>query len=976
MPVAYQLAGLPDPLELVHDGRRSRRWRFRGRALRRRPLVAGVAVARLRACQEVAHAEADARAGSLLVVTRAARLPSLLQPLAPPRARAREQAPSLLARLRPARQEAPSAPWHALAVAAVSHALDGSEHGLSSDEAQRRLRRFGANALEPEKVRSRLAILAAQLANVPTALLLGSSALSSLLGELLDAAAILTVVGINAGIGYAVERTNERLLASWQRAEAGLVEVLRDGQRHDVSTATLVPGDVILVRGGDVVPADARVLSARGLACDEAPLTGESEPQAKDAAPVARATPLAERSDMLYAGTTVVAGSGRALVVATGRATELAKVQTLVERSVAPPTPLAQRLDRLSNRVARLSVAGAAAAATAGLAHGRPLGEVLRGAVALGVAALPEGLPVVSTAALVRSMARMRQRGMVVRRMSSAETLGGVTVICTDKTGTLTQNRMEVELVDAGEGPRPPAELRVRRGDPFADRATLLVAAALLNSDVDVQRRGHEILGISGSSTEKALVRLADRAGLDGAQLRARYPTIALAERSPGVHYVVSTHATPAGGRVAFVKGAPEQLVALCGLGAADRDRVLAGNAALAAAGLRVLAVAWRPLDEHDREAPRAGYRYLGLVALRDPLRPGAADAVAAARRAGIRTLILTGDQRRTAEAIARQLGLDGEALDGAEVARLARSADPRAKARLRRLAVVSRVAPADKLAVVEALRSAGEIVAMAGDGINDAPALKVADVGIAVGHNASDLARHVADVVLAGDDLRSILAAVAEGRIVQDNLRRAVRFLFATNFSELALCIGAALVGAPDPLTPMQLLWINLLTDTIPALALALEPGDRGVLDRPPAPPSAPILDGAAQRRVARDGSLLTAASALAALAGGRAVGFGVLSGAQLAYTVHCRAPDAPPSLRFDALVGGTVALQAAALTLSPLRRLLALGTSPAPLYGFCAGFALPWLVGRLGGGELVVRRGADARACASPPPTSEPRV
>jgi Ca2+-transporting ATPase len=264
----------------------------------------------------------------------------------------------------------------------------------------------------------------------------------------------------------------------------------------------------------------------------------------------------------------------------------------------------------------------------------------------------------------------------------------------------------------------------------------------------------------------------------------------------------------------------------------------------------------------------------------------------------------------------------------------------------------------------------------MAGDGINDAPALKVADVGIAVGRNASDLARHVADVVLAGDDLRSILAAVAEGRIVQDNLRRAVRFLFATNFSELALCIGAALVGARDPLTPMQLVWLNLLTDTSPALALALEPGDRGVLDRPPAPPSAPILDRAARRRVGRDGALLAAATALASLAGGRPLGFGVLTGAQLAYTVHCRADDARPSPRFDALVGGTVALQAAALTLAPLRRLLALGSSAAPLSGLCAGFGLPWMVGRLGGGEVIVRRGVAARPCALPMATSEPRV
>ena len=966
---------MPELLELVHDGRRSRRWRFRAAALRRQPLTVATAVARLCASDEVTHVEADARSGSLLIITRTDRLPASLRAL--PRPSAEQPTPrTLRARLRSPARAPLAAEWHALPFEAVCRELAGTCDGLTQSEARRRLRRFGLNALEPDEVRSRLAVLGAQLVNVPTAMLLGSSALSSLLGELYDAAAILTVVGINSAIGYAVERTNERLIASWRHAEAGVVEVLRDGRRRDVSAASLVPGDVIHVRGGDIVPADARLFAARGLACDEAPLTGESEPQQKDVAAVARDAPLAERSSMLWAGTTVAAGQGRAIVVATGNATELAKVRRLVEQSIAPETPLAQRLNRLSNRVAKLSLVGAATAAAAGLAHGRPLRDVLRGAVALGVAALPEGLPVVSTAALVRSMARMRTEGMVVRRMSSAETLGGVTVICTDKTGTLTQNRMELEVVDLDGARLHPQEIHARPDALFSDGATLLLAGALLNSDVDVHRRGHEVLSISGSSTEQALVRAAMRAGLDGRSLRRRHPTLALEERSAGVHYVVSTHATPEGGRIAFVKGAPEQVVTLCDLDARAADRVLASNEALAAEGLRVLAVAWRPLDGAGA-APRRGYRYLGLLALRDPLRPGAADAVAAARRAGIRTIIVTGDQRRTALAIARRLGLDGDALDGAEVAALSRSSDPHARELLRRLAVVSRVAPADKLAVVEALRAAGEIVAMAGDGINDAPALKVADVGIAVGHHASDLARHVADVVLAGDDLRSILAAVAEGRIVQDNLRRAVRFLFATNFSELALVIAAALVGAPDPLTPLQLLWVNLLTDTIPALALALEPGDRTVLDRPPAPPAAPILDVAAQKRVARDGTLIAGATALSSLAGGRALGFGVLTGAQLAYTLHCRADDTRPSRRFDALVGGTVALQASALTLAPLRRLLSLGASGgAPLAGFALGFGLPWLVGRLGGGELIVRRGSDERTCTARAATSELRL
>jgi Ca2+-transporting ATPase len=494
---------------------------------------------------------------------------------------------------------------------------------------------------------------------------------------------------------------------------------------------------------------------------------------------------------------------------------------------------------------------------------------------------------------------------------------------------------------------------------------------------VGVHRRGDEILSLSGSSTEQALVRAAHRAGLDVRALRAAFPTRSVTDRASGVHYVVSIHGAPGGGRVAFVKGAPEQVLELCDrqgtdgrpLDRAARQRLRRANEALAGDGLRVLAIGWRRLD--GEESPRA-FDYLGLIALRDPLRPGSVDAIAAARRAGIRTIMLTGDQHRTAAAIARQLGLEGEALDGVEVARLARSTDPRDRARLQKVAVISRVAPEDKLAVVEALRHAGEIVAMAGDGVNDAPALKVADVAIAVGRDATDLTRHVADVVLQGEDLRSILNAIAEGRIVQDNLRRAVRFLFATNFSEMLVVIGAALVGARPPLTPLQLLWINLLTDTIPALALALEPGDRSVLDRPPAPPSAPILSSAARAEVARDGALMALGGGAATLLGGRAFGFGVLSGAQLAYTIECRAADQRASSRFNALVGGTVALQATALLLPPLRRLLSLGGSGAvPLGGFLLGFGLPRLMGKMGGGEVIVRYGRVQRqGCADAGP------
>jgi Ca2+-transporting ATPase len=956
---AIELDGLGEPAELVHDGRRSRRWRFRARALRRQPRLAQSLGGRLRALPGVEHVEIDARSGSILMLTREARLPSALRPHeAPARPSSRERRRSIFGR----GEAAPRGAWHSLSVAEASGRLSSSPDGLSRAEAERRLRHFGSNALEPERVRSRLRIVAEQLGNVPTAILIASSLISSTLGEWLDAGAILTVVGINSAIGYTVERANERLIASWHKAEAGELRALRDGELCTLSTALLVPGDVVWLRAGDVVPADARVLEAHRLSLDEAALTGESEPQEKSPTALPESTPLADRASMLYSGTTVVAGRGRALVVATGAETELARVRRLIDQSVAPEAPLARRLTQLANRVGRAAIAGAVVSASASLLHRRPLGDVLRGAVALGVAALPEGLPVVSTAALVRSMARMRKEGMVVRRLSSAETLGGVTVICTDKTGTLTMNRMQVVAVDLGDVVHGPATIRARADAPFADRATLTLMAALLNSDVDVQRRGPARRTISGSSTEEALVRAAWDAGLDARRLKREFPTVALTERAPGVHYVVSVHRTSAGRHVAFVKGAPEQLAEICDVAGID---IAGRNRALADAGLRVLAVGWRPLD--GPEPPRDGFIYLGMIGLRDPLRAGAADAIAAAREAGIRTVMLTGDQRRTAEAIARQLGLDGEAIDGSELSWLVREASPEARARLRRLAVVARVSPTDKLAVVEALRRAGEIVAMAGDGINDGPALKVADVAIAVGHNATDLARHVADVVLQGDDLRSILAAVAEGRIVQDNLRRAVRFLFATNFSELALVVAAALVGAREPLTPLQLLWINLLTDTVPALALALEPGDRSVLGRPPAPPSAPILSARMRRQVARDGGLIALAAGAATIAGGRPFGFGVLLGAQLAYTVQCRARERPASPRFDALVGGTVAVQAMMLMLEPLRRLLSLGVGATPVAGFALGFVLPSMMARFDGGGQIVRRGLH-RAARNP--------
>jgi Ca2+-transporting ATPase len=667
---------------------------------------------------------------------------------------------------------------------------------------------------------------------------------------------------------------------------------------------------------------------------------------------------------MLYGGTVVAAGRGRAVVTATGPATEAARVRQLIEAQRAPRAPLVLRLGRLTNQVAAVGLGGALAAALAGLARGRPLGRVLRTAVALGVAALPEGLPVVSTAALVRCMQRLRERGMVVRRLGSAETLGGVTVICADKTGTLTQNQMRLEVLEVAGAPIDLQTTRARPQALFRDLPTLALAAGVLNSDVEVQRGGGGV-ALAGSATERALVEAARQAGLDVDALRAAYPRRVLRSRGNGLHYVISVHDAPArrGGAYAFIKGAPEQVLPLCAGDNAgpltdERRRQLGARAeALAEQGLRVLALGYCRLRDPEAEA-LPGFTFLGFAGLRDPLRPGAARAVRAAAGAGIRTLVLTGDHSRTAAAVARQVGLRGAALSG-DGSLAERLRDPQVRARLHRLAVLSRVTPEDKLAAVAALRGQGDIVAMVGDGINDAPALKAADVGIAVGRGASDLARQVADVVLAREDLHSILVAVAEGRIVQDNLRRALRFLLATNLSELTLVLGAAVAGAPDPLTPLQLLWLNLLTDTLPGLALALAPGDPEVLDRGPAPPGAPLLPAPLLRPIVRDGLLMSALGAAGFLTGAAPGAFGALSGAQLAYTTVCQAPGPGPDPLFLKLVGGSIGVQLLSLVVSPVRAALGLpGAAGREVLLFLLGLVLPWFAGRLDG-EVIIRRG-----------------
>ncbi|XXX80384.1 cation-transporting P-type ATPase [Sorangium sp. So ce134] len=845
--------------------------------------------------------------------------------------------------------------------------------GLGAAEAQRRLREVGPNELAGVATRSSLDILAEQIFTVPTALLLGAAGLSLALGDLVDAGAVLLVVGANAAIGTYTEARAEELLHAWGDLRVGWARVVRDGREQRLAASEIVPGDVLALRAGEPVAADARVVAAeRALSADESTLTGESEPVEKGAAKVDAGAPLAERRGMVYAGTTIASGEGAAVVVATGRLTALGDIQRALSREGERAPPIERELAWIGRRLAAFALASSSAVVAFGLARRRPLRELARSAVALGVAAIPEGFPAVGTTALALASRRLRGRGIVIRRLAAAETLGAVSVVCADKTGTLTENRMRVaEIFLPGEG-----VLRVARAAPDergggalpAPRAVALVDAdgrevaasaprvhalariAALNADVELSDVGKVV---QGSGTERALVEFALAAGYPVSARRLAARRVSEERRSAERAFMVTVHDHPELGHIELVKGAPEQVVARCDAppGAA-RDEVLRQNDAMASRGLRVLALAWRRDGRPDNDAP---LELAGLVGLRDPARAGAREALATLAGAGIRALMLTGDQERTARAIGAELGIPADA-------------------------VHSRVTPEAKLDIVRALQQRGEIVAMTGDGVNDGPALKAADVGVAMGKRGTDIARAVADVVLAEDDLPSLTEAVCEGRRLHDNVRRAIAYFVATNASEVLAMLAGALAGV-SPLTPLQLLWINLLTDVAPALALALEPAEPGVMRRPPRDPAAPLLGGRDLRALGVDAAMMSGASLAAYALGGRAAAgsraFTALVTAQLLHILACRAGAAEgapgPLPRRDnphvaRALAATSALQALALGSRSLGRLLgARRLRAGELALAVSAGALPSLLrGSLGrfagaGREIVIVRPAD---------------
>lgn len=674
--------------------------------------------------------------------------------------------------------------------------------GLSAAEAAARLAQHGPNEVASEPVRSRWLMLVDQVRSPMVALLLGAAAVAGALGEVLDAAAIACIVVLNAVVGLVQEARSEDALAALRSMTAPRARVVRDGRGLMVPAREVVVGDLLVLEAGDVVAADAKVEEAHALRVDEAPLTGESVPVDKDPVACPAGASLAERHDTVFAGTTVVHGAGRARVVATGMGSEIGRIAGLIAGATRGPTPLQVRLAQVSRSLLWMSLAVVGLVAALGLWRGTPWLEVLLGAVSLAVAAVPEGLPAVVTIALAAGVQRMAAQAVLVRQLPAVETLGCTTVICTDKTGTLTTGRMRVRELWG------PDEQR-------------LVDAAVACCDAELHADGTEV----GDPTEIALLLAGRERGVEREAVEAARPRVS---ELPFDSERKRMSVLRADG-VLYVKGAWSSLEPLVSRGAEG-----AGEAeqALAARGLRVLAVArGQGPEEVDLEL-------LGLVGMADPPRPEAVVAIAAARRAGIRTVMITGDHAVTAKAIALELGVLEPGEDPADL-------------------VHARVTAEDKIRIVRAWKAKGEIVAMTGDGVNDAPAVREAHVGVAMGKGGTEVTREAASVVITDDNYASLIEGIRQGRVIYDNIRKTVVYLLTGNVAELVLMFGAAALGLPLPLVPIQLLWVNLVTDGMPALALALEPAGPEVMQRPPRDPDEPVLARAQWATVAVFGAI-----------------------------------------------------------------------------------------------------------------------
>ena len=762
--------------------------------------------------------------------------------------------------------------------------LGSGHHGLDDAEARRRLDTYGPNALLEAKRIGPLEIFANQFKSPLIYILVASAVLTAVLREFGDMSIIIAVLALNAAVGTFQEYRAERALQALRELTVSKTAVLRGGADKEIDSRELVPGDIMLLQSGSRVPADGRIISATGPRVDESLLTGESTVVEKvvDVLPEP-SLPLADRANMVYMGSVVTRGRAHALVAATGMATELGRIAGEIQETEQPKSPLQRRMARFARIIGAASVAACVIIFPLGVGLGESVNTMLRTSVALIVAVIPEGLPVVVTITTAIGVNRMSRRHAIVRTLPAVETLGSCTVIGSDKTGTLTENRMTVQAIHTagrsytvtGTGYDLDGHIEldgeVARPDAGSPLHTLLLAGTL-NSEASLYKTDGGV-DVHGDPTEIALLVAAAKAGLFKGDAEESFPRVGDIPFESELRFSASYHLNSDAGHILFAKGAPERVLGMCsdaegpdGPRALDVAQIMAVSERLGSEGLRVLAIAYRQIDGEIslgiEESP-GDLTLLGLVGMMDPPRPEVPAAVAGCQSAGIRVLMLTGDHRSTAAAVAKRIGIDtdDDVIEGRTVEQLS---DDELGTTLSAASVYARVEPHHKLRIVKALQERGEIVAVTGDGVNDAPALRAADIGVAMGLRGTDVAKEASNIVVADDNFATIVAAVEEGRVVFDNVRNVTFFLLSTGVAVVIAVFVSVLGGFPLPVLPAQIIWVNLVTNGVQDVALAFEPGERGVLGRPPRPVNEGIVSAVLWERTVLVGMTIAAATLL----------------------------------------------------------------------------------------------------------------
>ncbi|SHM52259.1 Ca2+-transporting ATPase [Caldanaerovirga acetigignens] len=781
--------------------------------------------------------------------------------------------------------------WYALRSAQAAEILNTSlSEGLSSEIAQQRLKEFGYNELIGKKGPTLLEMFLSQFKDFLVIILIGASLISILIGEVIDSLVIILIVILNAVLGVVQEYRANKALDALKKMAAPEAKVIRDSMVQVIPARELVPGDLVLLEAGNYVPADLRLVECINLKIDESALTGESVPVEKNAEKVLNGeVSLGDRINCAFMGTVVTYGRGKGIVISTGMKTEIGMIASMIESYEEEITPLQKKLEETGKVLGIASLVICGVVFLMGLFRGIPFLEIFMTAISLAVAAIPEGLPAIVTIVLALGLQRMVKRNAIIKKLHAVETLGSTTVICSDKTGTLTQNQMTATKIFTdgqffsitGEGYRPFGDfyLNDRKVDPRSNPALeLLLKIGALCNDARLEEVSQEqdppSWRIFGDPTEGALIVAAAKAGLVTSELEKSEPRVKEIPFDSDRKLMTTIH--PCGGiYVAYVKGAPDVLLSrskyiyktnqILPLTQDDIKEINAANKTMASQALRVLALAYRPLDKLPEEPKSEDIEkeliFVGLIGMIDPPRPEAIEAIKICKQAGIRPVMITGDHKDTAVAIAKELGLMENETGVLTGAQLDSITDEELLKESKKVSVYARVSPIHKLRIVDAIKNNGHIAAMTGDGVNDAPALKKADIGVAMGITGTDVAKETADMILVDDNFASIVAAIEEGRVIYSNIRKFIFFLLSCNIAEILIIFVSMLAGLPIPLKPIQLLWINVLTDAFPALALGMENKEPDIMQRPPRKPEEPIIDGRMRWQIAIQSIFMTVA-------------------------------------------------------------------------------------------------------------------